>query len=61
MSKLTMMLVLLLCGALILLPLWASWQGMGEATVSKERDKKTGRILYVGSRGWVGGGPSGGK
>jgi len=56
-----MMLVLLLCGALILLPLWASWQGMGEATVSKERDAKTGRILYVGSRGWVGGGPSGGK
>lgn len=61
MNKLTMMLVLLLCGALLLLPLWASWQGMGEASVSKQRDTKTGRILYVGSRGWSGGGPSRGK
>ena len=61
MSKLTMAIVLLFCAALIVLPLWASWQGMGEASVSKERDAKTGRILYVGSRGWVGGGPSTGK
>jgi len=61
MSKLTIMLVLLVFGALVLLPLWASWQGMGEASVSKQRDAKTGRILYVGSRDWVGGGPSSGK
>ncbi len=60
MNKLTLMLLLILCAALVLLPLWASWQGMGEATVSKERDQ-TGSIRYVGSRGWVGGGPSGGK
>ncbi len=56
-----MAIVLLFCAALIVLPLWASWQGMGEASISKERDAKTGRILYVGSRGWVGGGPSTGK
>lgn len=60
MSKLTLIMVILFCAALVLLPLWASWQGMGEATVTKERDS-SGRILYVGSRGWAGGGPSTGK
>lgn len=60
MSKLTMILVLALCAAIVVLPLWASWQGMGEATVSQERDA-TGSVRYVGSRGWVGGGPSTGK
>jgi len=61
MSKLTMILVLIFCFALVILPLWASWQGIGESSVSTEKDKTTGRILYVGSRGWTGGGPSSGK
>ena len=61
MSKLTMILVLLFCGAVVVLPLWASWKGVGESSVTTEKDKTTGRILYVGSRGWVGGGPSSGK
>ncbi|WP_022954168.1 hypothetical protein [Leucothrix mucor] len=60
MSKLALILVLVLCSALVVLPLWASWQGMGEAKVTKQRDS-SGRILYVGSRSWSGGGPSAGK
>lgn len=60
MSRLTLIIILVFCAALVILPLWASWRGMGEATVTKEKDS-SGRILYVGSRGWVGGGPSGGK
>lgn len=60
MSKFTLIIIFVFCAALVLLPLWASWQGMGESTVKKERDS-SGRILYVGSRGWVGGGPSTGK
>jgi len=60
MSKLTLIIVLIFCGALVILPLWASLQGMGEASVTKQRDS-SGRILYVGSRGWAGGGPSSGK
>ncbi|RVU84356.1 hypothetical protein EOL70_12785 [Leucothrix sargassi] len=61
MSKLTMILALILCGAVVILPLWASWKGVGESSVTTEKDQSTGRILYVGSRGWVGGGPSAGK
>ena len=60
MSRFTFAFILLVCIALVGLPLWASWKGVGEPTVSKSRDS-SGRVLYVGSRGWVGGGPSGGK
>lgn len=60
MSKLTLIIVLGFCAALLILPLWASWKGVGEASVTKQTDS-SGSIRYVGSRGWSGGGPSAGK
>jgi len=60
MSRLTLLLIVILCSVLVIFPLWASWQGSGSASVKKQRDSN-GTILYVGSRGWLGGGPSGGK
>jgi len=46
---------------LVVLPLWSSSKGMGESSVDTKRDKNSGTIRYVGSRGWSGGGHSRGK
>lgn len=61
MSKLTLAILFIVCLALIILPLWASYQGVGQSSVTTQRDKQSGSIRYIGSRGWSGGGPSRGK
>jgi hypothetical protein len=61
MSKLTLIILLMFCTALVILPLWGSSKGFGESTVTTKKDKKTGNIRYVGSRSWSGGGTSSGK
>lgn len=61
MSKLTLIILMMFCTALVVLPLWGSSQGFGESSVSTERDKQSGNIRYVGSRSWSGGGTSTGK
>lgn len=61
MSKLTLIILLLLCTALVILPLWGSLQGFGGDKVSATTNKKSGSIRYTGSRGWSGGGRSYGK
>ena len=61
MSKLTFIIIVIFCAMLVILPLWSSSQGMGESSVKTEKDKKSGNIRYIGSRGWSGGGPSAGK
>lgn len=60
MNRTTFVLLLVLCIALVVLPLWASWKGVGAASVRRDTDG-AGNIRYVGTRGWIGGGPSYGK
>ncbi len=61
MSKLTLIIITMFCLMLVILPLWSASQGVGESAVNTKRDKNSGTIRYVGSRGWSGGGPSSGK